>query len=418
MARTRTSEPGKKAMRYAVPTAVVGVVAVSVGLVPALADNGDPELPGISAEELVAKVAASEVDQFSGTVRVSTDLGLPGLQSGAADLLGDAVPSPSQGSGSADPSEKLTELALGEHELEVAADGPEKHRVSMGKGADEYVLVHNGDEVWAHDTAENAVFHATAPEGSEDGDGGSEKNAPKGLEGLTPGEAAEQALDAVGETTAVTVDGTTRIAGRDAYELSLAPKNAPDSTVEAMRIAVDAENGAPLRFTLAAAEGGKPVVEIGFTKIDFGKPTAGTFDFTLPKDAKVTEAEEWDGEKNNGKGAGEDSGKDSRGLPDLGALRGLPGVGALGSGGEPEVRGKGWNSVLTVKGEGASDAGSGPDADRAGGLLDAYSEKAEGDFGTGRVFSTRVVNVLLTDDGEVYAGALTKEGLIKAADAG
>ncbi|MEU3195026.1 DUF2092 domain-containing protein, partial [Streptomyces sp. NPDC006992] len=49
-------------------------------------------------------------------------------------------------------------------------------------------------------------------------------------------------------------------------------------------------------------------------------------------------------------------------------------------------------------------------------LLDNFTDKVKGDFGTGRVFSTRLVNALMTEDGQVYVGAVTKEGLVKAAD--
>ena len=40
-----------------------------------------------------------------------------------------------------------------------------------------------------------------------------------------------------------------------------------------------------------------------------------------------------------------------------------------------------------------------------------------GKFGSGTVFSTRLVNALITDDGKVYAGAVTKDALVKAANA-
>ena len=63
-----------------------------------------------------------------------------------------------------------------------------------------------------------------------------------------------------------------------------------------MRIAVDAENGTPLKFTLTPKGGGKPVVEVAYTKVDFGKPAAGTFHFKPPKGTKVTE-EKLDGGK-------------------------------------------------------------------------------------------------------------------------
>ena len=43
---------------------------------------------------------------------------------------------------------------------------------------------------------------------------------------------------------------------------------------------MDAKTGMPLKFTLTPASGGKAVVDVGFTKVDFGKPAASTFDFT------------------------------------------------------------------------------------------------------------------------------------------
>src|ERR1044072_2895544 len=69
----------RKAARYVVPFTVVGVAAATIGLVPAFAGSGDPDLPKISAQELAEKSAASDVQQVSGTVKISTDLGLPDL---------------------------------------------------------------------------------------------------------------------------------------------------------------------------------------------------------------------------------------------------------------------------------------------------------------------------------------------------
>ena len=53
---------------------------------------------------------------------------------------------------------------------------------------------------------------------------------------------------------------------------------------------MDADNGVPLKFTLTPKSGGKAAIDVGFTKVDFAKPAASTFDFTPPKGAKVTEA--------------------------------------------------------------------------------------------------------------------------------
>ncbi|MDK1475281.1 DUF2092 domain-containing protein [Streptomyces sp. 549] len=422
MAETRTSS---KAKRYVVPVAVAGVVVASIGLVPALANNGDPDLPEITAEELIAKIAESDVQQFSGTVRISTDLGLPGMQNGAtAKLLEGMTESASPSGGDPDPSSQLMRLVAGENTLKIAADGPERQRVVLNEGKGEYLLVHNKGEVWGYDRASNAAYHAEAPEGAD-----AKGPSSGGLEKANPAEAAREVLDAVDDTTDVKVDGTTRVAGRDAYQLAITPKNAPDSTVEAIRIAVDADNGSPLRFTLAPKGGGKAIVEAGFTKVDFTKPDAGTFDFKPPKDATITEAEDHTAADLPGEGDHQgsehhESDHHSSGAPaDLGlAERGLAelGFGGLGEGGEPEVIGEGWNSVLAVKvpedakGDKADGRGSG--GGREDTLLDSFSEKVKGDFGTGRVFSTRLVNVLLTDDGDVYAGAVTKAGLIKVAN--
>ncbi|GAB3952236.1 LolA family protein [Streptomyces sparsus] len=425
MAETRKSN---KAKRYVVPVAVAGVAVASIGLVPALADNGDPDLPKISAEELIAKIAKSDVQQVSGTVRVSADLGLPGMQNGAAvELLkGMAESSAPEAGGDPDPSSRLMQLASGENTLQIAADGPGKQRIVLGKGEGEYLLVHNEGEVWGYDRAGNAAYHAKAP---ADAEGKASEDSPTGgLEHANPAEAARQALDAVDDTTKVTVDGTTRVAGRDAYQLAISPKDAPDSTVEAIRIAVDAENGSPLKFTLAPKGGGKAIVEAGFTKVDFTKPAADTFSFKPPKGATVTEADEFEhgsqGKHGDGGKATEGPGELDLGGLDLDEL-GFGELAGVNGAEESRVIGKGWNSVIELKApEGSAAEGSGtergkapePDAGRADALLDSFSEKAKGEFGTGRVFSTRLVNVLLTDDGSVYAGAVTKEGLIKAAN--
>ena len=80
----------RKAARYVVPVAVLGVAAATIGLVPAFAGSGDPDLPDITAQQLIEKIAASDVQQLSGTVKISTDLGLPNL-GGLESSLGGGV---------------------------------------------------------------------------------------------------------------------------------------------------------------------------------------------------------------------------------------------------------------------------------------------------------------------------------------
>ncbi|MFJ9886227.1 LolA family protein [Streptomyces sp. NPDC091287] len=399
---TSTVVGRRKAARYIVPVAVAGVAAATIGLVPALASTGDPDLPKISAQQLIEKIAASDEEQLSGTFKISTDLGLP-----LDGLAGSLVPGGAGGDkdgGAAAPQDKLMELTSGTHTLRVAADGPERQKLSILGDASEYSLIHNQGEVWAYDSESDEVYHAEAPEG-RDGDGRAEKapKAPKGAP-ATPKDFAEQALAAAGDTTSVTVDGTAQVAGRDAYQLLIKPKQS-GSTIGSVRIAVDAENGVPLKFTLSAASGGKAVVDAGFTKVDFSKPAASTFDFTPPKGAEVTEADELE------------TGKDEHGA----AQQALPGQLAELDGFEGlNVIGKGWTSIAEIRtpgGTGLPAAGSGDVPAEAQGFLDALGDKVTGKFGSGTVFKTRLVNALLTDDGRVYVGAVTKDALVRAADA-
>ncbi|MFJ9741089.1 outer membrane lipoprotein carrier protein LolA [Streptomyces sp. NPDC101166] len=397
----------RKAVRYVVPVTVVGVAAATIGLVPALADSGDPDLPKITAQQLIQKIAASDVQQLSGTVKITTDLGLPdlgglesGLLSGAAGKKGDAS--------SADPSAKLTELAAGTHTLRVAADGPDRQKLSLLENAAEYSLIHDGKDVWGYDSASNQVYHSTAEEGRDGHDA-----AP-----ATPKDFADEALKAVDDTTSVTVDGTVRVAGRDAYKLLVRPKQS-GSTVGAISVAVDAKTGLPLKFTLTPAAGGAAVVDVGFTQVTFARPAASTFDFTPPKGAKVTEADE-DGPAGGGdkapgqpgKAPGHEGGTPGRpGTADEEGLgRDLAGLNVLG---------EGWTSIATFDtgGEGVP-SGKTPEAGAFGGFLDSFGDKVTGKFGSGTVFSTRLINALVTDDGKVYVGAVTKDALVKAADAG
>ncbi|MET8944683.1 DUF2092 domain-containing protein [Streptomyces sp. NPDC004542] len=385
-----TSTGRRKAARYVVPVAVVGVAAATIGLVPALADSGDPDLPKISAQQLIDKIAASDVQQLSGTVRFSTDLGLPDLGGLEGSLLSGANRG---GDGSsADPASKFTELLSGSHTLRVAADGPERQKVSLIESAAEYSLIHDGKDVWGYDSRSNEVYHGTADQHGKQ----QREKTPATKTPATPKDLADEALKSVDDTTSVTVDGTVQVAGRDAYKLLIKPKQS-GTTVGAVSIAVDAKTGMPLKFTLTPASGGAAVVDAGFTQVSFARPAASTFRFTPPKGAKVTE----------GNDAAEAPGE--RAPKPEGDL-------AEGRGGF-DVLGQGWNSIATFDSGAAGGLPSGKGGGDLGGFLGSLGDKVTGGFGKGTVFSTRLVNALITDDGKVYVGTVTKNALVKAADA-
>ncbi|MFE4977031.1 outer membrane lipoprotein carrier protein LolA [Kitasatospora sp. NPDC056651] len=387
-------------VRAAVPVAVAAVIAAGVGLVPALAANGAPDLPTVTAEQLVAKVLGSETQALSGTVTISTDLGVPAqLLGGAGGLGGAAGGHGGDGKGSAaDPQGKLLGLLGGDQTLRVAVDGPDRQRVDVLENMAGYTLVHNGDQTWAWDSSSNSAVHTTgrAAEGQQ------HAKAPLSELPTTPQEAARQFLAAGAGTTSVTVAGTAEVAGQNAYQLSVKPTQS-GSTLSEIRIAVDADNGVPLAVTVTSVDG-STVLNVRFTQVSFAKPDAKTFEFTAPKGAKVT-----DQKADRAEGA-------------PGEAKAHP-----GTEGRPDVNviGEGWTAVVSTRLPSTVDAppandgkggkhGRGGDAARSvnpQALVKSLGKPVDG----GTLMGTKVLNVLLTDDGRVFAGAVTLPVLQHAA---
>lgn len=412
----------RTAVRVAVPVAVAGVVAAGFGLGPALADDGAPVLPALSAEQVVAKALGSQAEALSGTVEVSADLGVPsqlfsaaargagaggtgsgGTGSGAKGDGGSSNGAPAGGArgqangGGAAPEARLAGLLGGDHTLRVAVDGPDRQRIGLIEDLAEYTLVHNGDQVWAWDSATNEAVHLTLPQG-----GGDRAKRPAPLPGVptTPQEAARQFLTASAGTTSVTVDGTADVAGQKAYRLSVKPTQ-QGSTIGEVRIAVAADNGVPLAVKVLGSDGGT-VFDVHFKDVSFARPAAKTFDFSAPKGARVTER------RADAPGAGHGAGTGA-GAP-AGAAAGADGVTVLG---------EGWTTVLSTRlpddGATASKEG-GRHGGKGGGQGVAALVKSLGKpVAGGTLVGTKVLNALVTEDGRVFAGAVTLPVLQSAA---
>ncbi|WP_327680038.1 LolA family protein [Kitasatospora sp. NBC_00458] len=402
---------GRRTMiRVAVPLAVAATIAAGVGLVPALADSSPPDLPALTAEQVVAKALGSQAETLSGTVSVSADLGVPSqLLGAAAGGIGSGGPGAGKPSG-ASPESKLTGLLGGEHTLRVAVDGPDKQRIGLLEQLAGYELVRNGDQAWAWDSASNEAVHLSGV--GSDGPGGRPGTGHEGKAPLTgvpttPQEAARLFLTASAGTTAVTVDGTASVAGQKAYQLSVKPTQ-PGSTIGEVRVAVAADNGVPLAVVVKGSDG-STVLDVHFTEVSFAKPAAKTFEFTVPKGAKVTEQKAPEGRRADGAKAGAS--------PEAAAAaQGL------------NVVGEGWTAVLSaqlpggdvfVPAEGRGPRGRGGHGPGAGegkaqnplALAKSLGKPVKG----GSQISTKVLNVLVTDDGRVFAGAVTLPVLQSAA---
>ncbi len=295
--------------RAAVSAAVVaGVAAVGAGLWPALASDGSPDLPEITAEELLVRVAEADTAQLSGTVRVDADLGIPDFGGMLDGVLG----------GMEGPAGQLAGLVTGDSTLRVAVDGPDRQRLAVVNGSEEFAVIHNGDRLWAYDSASNTVYEAEVPEEAAQEPG--HDRAEEWSGGLTPQDAAAQLLDAAGEHADISVDGTARVAGRSAYQLLVEPKDA-ESGLSSVRISVDGETGVPLAVT---ADRGEQRLDVSFSQIDYAQPAGGVFDFTPPSDAEIVQINPEDA---FGAFGGLGGPEDMAGLEGLEGLEDLEGLG-------------------------------------------------------------------------------------------
>lgn len=356
----------KRGRRWLVPVTAVAVVAGAGALGPVVAD-ASPDLPGITAQDLLTRVQNAKVDGLSGTVRISSDLGLPALPG-------------------ADGAKGMPDLLTGEHTARVALAAPDKARVSVLDNMAERVLTTDGKTVWQYDSAKREATRLVLPVRS------ARPESTPDRESYDPQAAAKKFLAAIDPTTEVEVTGTEKVAGRDAYLLRLVPKT-DRTTVGSVTLAIDSKNWVPLQVTVMPRTGKDPAVQLGFAAVSFDMPSAGTFAFTPPQGTKVKD------EKLPARATRPDTTrrKDKKALP-----RTVPSQDA------PTVIGKGWDSVVLLRGR--VPAGSGP----LNRLL-SNARTVRGSWGQGKVLTSKMVSALITDDGRVFAGMVPPSVLESAA---
>ena len=362
-------------LRWAVPVVAAGLVFGGAQLT-AWAATSSADLPTITARDLLVKAQQARVDQLSGTVRSTTSLGLPAL--------------PSQGGAN------WSSLVAGTQTLRVFADGPQRQRVDLLGDLTQASVVHDGRTLWTWSSATREVTKATLPAEAGTPDG---SKHPLGTSAapLTPQDAADRALAAITPSTAVSVGRTAKVAGRDAYDLRLVPRDAA-TLVGSVDLFIDAKTGLALRTVVVPRGSRVPAVDVGFTSLRLRAPAASTFRFTTPPGSTVRTVT-LPGRSGEARPSGPDS------APQL------------------QPVGSGWSTVLVASGVpageltgqlGAPDARSGPAAGVGPALLQA-ARPVHGAFGSGRMLRTRLVSVLLTDDGRLLAGAVTPAELIRVA---
>ncbi|WP_216209462.1 LolA family protein [Amycolatopsis aidingensis] len=370
--------PKKRAITVAAAGTALGVAGLGLIAMPAGAGS-EPQLPEVSAEELVESAVTAEHPAFGGTVQVDNQLGLPTLP-GMGPLELDAA--------------------------EVHSNGQDASRLGLRDGSAERTIVHNGNTVWTYDSAENTATKLTLPAEAER----KRDQLPRESElNGNPAELAATVLDRVRETSTVAVDGTATVADRPAYELVLTPKPSERTLLREVRVAVDAGTRMPLRLAVHTHGTTEPALQVGFSDISFGEQPAELFQFTPPAGATVTEENATEHhEKGREHAEGTKDAKDAKDAADIRAV------------------GDGWDTTLvgSVPGEMLNQqfgAEEGRDDDRregrpadVRGLLQQLGKQVNGSFGTGYVISTKVGTALVTEDGRFAAGFVPEQVLIQA----
>lgn len=367
------------------------VVALIAGTVTLTSQAGAVDLPDKSPQDVLTMLAEHEVEAFSGTFETTSELGLPmpadldlDLGPGGPDLDDADLPVPSgpDAAGAADAMAAL-ELLTGDNTGRVFV-GDDGARFQHIDGLDERNVVVTETDVWFYDSATNEGTHLVLPDRADL----PRHDVPEYDGPLpTPEQLAAAAVAALEPSTEITVGQHERVAGRDAYTLDLVPR-AEETLVDTVSVAVDGETGFPLGITVTARGQAEPAVHAAYTDIDFSAPDAGLFDFTPPADAVV---EEEVLEVPDDLPAAPDHGRGT--MPDH----------AKGMGAPPEVLGEGWGAVVVMP---VGDAALAQEP-----MLDMLLEQVDG----GRMLTTALLSVLITDDGRILAGAVTPEHLLALA---
>jgi outer membrane lipoprotein-sorting protein len=364
-----------------------------------------PALPARTPAQLLTALAshAGTPPPMSGTVVESSALGIPQLP------------------GQQDPSSPLSMLA-GSHTIRLWYADPAHVRLSLPVPLGETDVIRNGGTAWVWQASSNSVQKITipprmakpgtvAPGGTASPETGS-RPVP-----LTPQEAAQKLLAAVGPSTSVTSGPTTTVAGQDAYQLVIAPRDSR-SLVGRIVLQVDAEHpGVVLGVQLFARGAATPAFQTGFTSITFAAPSASTFAFTPPNGASVHTVTP--GLRSGWTGEPPASRPHASGVKVIGkdwlsvAVLPASALTAITNGGNPAgALGQAAQSAAAGPGSGA-----GGNVDTAG-VLTALLKSAtpvHGAWGTGKLVRTSLVSMLITSNGHVLIGAVAPSVLYSAA---
>ncbi len=379
-----------------IPAIVAPAVVGAVAAFPMQASAVD--LPDLSPTELMVMMQGAEAVEFTGVVLKTTNLGLPALELSSmlseeevermrektpeefADFVPEVVAS--------EELAKAMELITGEHRVRIFV-GETGMRAQILDRMSQRDLIVNQEAVWTYDSREQVATYASIDQSKvEQGKLSAleqmEKYAAEiGIDLTNPQAVADYVMSQIGDSSEVSVGVDHFKAGRTAYELIVRP-NSSVSLVDSVVLSIDSETAVPLAATVYSVEQSEPAIQVGFESISFADQDESLFTFTAPAGTEVTNLDELQS-------------------PEFDAPEKQPLEGE-----KPQMVGEDWESVVIMPASEANVLAEIQDNQ----LLSSLLKPVAG----GVAFETPLVKVLITNDGRIFAGAVSLAHLQKLAN--
>ena len=373
--------------RWAGPVIAVAVTGGVIAGTQIPSAQASPVLPVRTPGQLLAEINQDQkLPPLTGTVVETTSLGLPQLPQAANPT-------------------SLSSLLTGSHTIKVYYLNAQHFRLSVQQPMSETDVIRSANTLWLWESSGNSVTEFTAPTTAQKH---ALKNKLPAGPVLTPQQAANAILTAVGKTTLVSVQDNVSIANEPAYQLVLKPKD-HRSLIGRVVIAVDAKYGVPLRVQVFAKGDGGPAFQVGYTQLSMNTaPAAANLNFTPPPGASVDKVNVGD------KAAAKPATGSAATMSDFGTygsdwltVVSLPQQDLLSSLGTGAA---GSNAPAAPS---AGPGGLGGDSQKVIGALLGAAKPVSGSWGSGTLLQTSLVSVLMTG-GKVYIGAVQPSVLYAA----
>jgi len=298
-------------------------------------------------------------------------------------------------------------LLTGSHTMKVYYQDASHFRLAVPQPSSETDVIADGTKVWLWNSTGDSVTEFTPPANAKH----STPKLPKTP--LTPQQAADQVVAAVGKTTLVSVQANVMVAGEPSYQLVLAPKD-HRSLVGKVVVAIDGKYGVPLRVQLYAKGASSPAFQVGYTALQWVTPDPSNFSFTPPKGASVDVVNLKDEAKS---ASGSTSSTAPTGFGTYGkswlTVAAFPqkdlmqGFGTTSGSSGSANSSKGQNTFSN------NNQGVGVSQQELLNALLGSAKPVHGAWGSGTLVTTSLVSMLMTN-GEVYIGAVQPSVLYAA----